>query len=267
MTDPEQQSDQEKPAENLGQAPAPASPEKVPPANADPGAEEMAAYTIEERPSLLDASAHTDACPNCHAPLPDPAAVVCLKCGYDLVANKVHKTNVGEVEVAEETSAGEFVRPGRLGWRAPTLIGGGALVAAAVLSGVYAPGRPIGHSAATLLFGPVNIGIGVAAVAITARLMQQRLGRIELAGARMLLAVGLMTLLFYIGQALNAPSAVRFLAGAGLGAGLYYLVVWWSFSLNRTVAMLLSLLHLSMWIIFLGLLQLNAWLATPTPAS
>ncbi len=267
MQEPNEQSDQTTPDAEHATAPdaAPTSPNDGNPT--DTGANEPSAYKLEERPSLLDDAANEDVCPHCNKPLKDPSAVVCMNCGYDLLANKILKTQVGDVEVAEDVALEDFARAGRLGWKTPVIVAAAALLLAAILSGMNATGRPVGHALATLLFGPVYAGVGVAAAAITAKLLLQPFGRIELAGARMLLATAIVMASFHVGQAIDAPNAVQFLVGAGIGAGLYYLAVWWLFSLNSTIAFLLSLLHLSLWAFFLGLLQLNAWLATSPPVS
>lgn len=227
-------------------------------------------YHMVEKSSLLDESAADDQCPNCGRAMPSPGAVVCMHCGFDQVKNKIVRTKVGTVEVSDDPkliAPDEFVRPGRLGWQAPLVIGAAATIAASVLSGMHAQHRPVWEGIATLLFAPVFAGIGVAATLVTAVLMEQRFGRLELAVARMMLAVGLVELSWHIGQSLELNNWLQFLIGAGVGAGLYYLVVWWFFSLDRTVAALLSGLHLSLCAVFMGLMQLNAWLATPPAAS
>lgn len=239
--------------------------------SAPPNEETTPLYSLEERPSFLDDADAKDVCPNCNAPMPYPDAVVCLKCGFDQTQNKIIKPKVGadEVEPKSDEPAGakDFVRPGRLGWKAPLGIGFALIIAAAVLSGVHAPSRSILHAIATLLYAPIYAGIGVAAVMTTAVLMEDRMGKLELAVGRMTLAVGLAILSWHIAFGLGLGNPLPFLLGASVGGGLYFLTVWWTFSLNRTVATLLSLLHLSLWIVFLGLLKLSALLATTPPAS
>jgi len=232
----------------------------------EPAAPEGAAPTAPgPRPSLLDEAGGPDTCPNCGAPMPDAEAVLCLHCGFDQKQNRVIKTKVGVEEVADPADA-EFVRPGRLGFRAPFFAGAILVLLAAILSGVHADTRPILHAVATFLFAPVYAGIGVAAVMITAVLMEDRFGRLELAAARMFLAVGIADAAWHAGQTIDAHSAVRFLAGGVLGAGLYFAVVWWFFRLNRTVASLVAILHVSLWLIFRGLLTLEALLASSPKA-
>lgn len=229
--------------------------------------EDDSVYGLEGAPSLLDDAATEDRCPKCGEKMPNPEAVVCLNCGFDQMRNTVIKTKVGAVEVDEDAGPREFVRAGRLGWKAPAIAGAVMLIAAAVLSGMHAEHRPIGHGVATLLFAPVFTGIGVAAVWLTAILMEERFGRLEHAAGRMLLAVAAVELPWHIAWNLELANPLRFLLGAGVGAGLYYLIVWWMFSLTRTVALMVSLLHLALWAMFMGLLRMNAWLAVAPGAA
>lgn len=197
--------------------------------------------------------------------MPHENAVVCFHCGFDQKQNRVIKTKVGTEEVSAPTEA-VFVQPGRFGWKAPAIIGAALIVVAAVLSGMHADQRAIGHAFATLLFAPVYAGVGVAAVMLAAILMEQKFGRLEIAAGRMVLAVALVDVSWHAAHNLDMPNALQFLLGAGVGAGLYYLAIWWFFRLNRTVAGLLTLLHAALWLVFYGLLGLSAWLASP-PAS
>ncbi len=219
-----------------------------------PHPDEPGHYNIDE----------ADRCPNCGASMPDADAVVCLNCGYDQVGNKIIKPKVGTVEVEDPADADTkiFVKPGRFGWQAPTLAGTVLIVAAAALSGMHADQRAIGHGVATLLYGPVYAGLGVAAVMLTAFFMEQKIGRLEHAVGRMLLAVGLAGVCWHGAFLLEVPNVLRFFIGAGAGAGLYYLVVWLLFRLDSAVAGLLMALHATVWLIFRGLLALEAWLAS-----
>ncbi|RMH27813.1 MAG: hypothetical protein D6693_04705 [Planctomycetota bacterium] len=231
----------------------------------EPGPADDAGSAPTPRRPLTDPTDQPDVCPNCGAGMPDPEALVCMRCGFDQKQNRIIKTKVGVDEVADPAQA-QFVRPGRLGFRAPLIAGAVLAVSAATLSGVHADARPVLHAVATLLFAPVYAGIGVAAVMLTAALMEDRFGRLELAAARMLLAVGLADAAWHAGQTMELHAALRFLIGAGAGAGLYFLAVWWLFRLNRAVAALVGVTHLSLWLIFRGLLALEALLASPAPA-
>lgn len=224
-------------------------------------------YGVEAPDSLVDSNEIEDRCPKCGTPMPNPDAVVCMKCGYDQVQNKVISTKVGTVEVVADAGPTMFVKPGRLGWKAPAIIGGVLIIVAAVLSGMHAPHRPISHGVATFLFAPVFTGIGVAAVLLTALLMEEPFGRLEHAAGRMLMAVGLVELSWHIAWNLELANPLRFLIGASIGVGAYFLVVWWTFSLTRTVALMVSVIHLTLWAIFMGLLSMHAWLAAPPAAS
>ncbi len=218
-------------------------------------------YGLDAAPSEPPASDPDDRCPKCGKPMPNADAVVCMHCGYDQVQNKVIKTKVGAVEVDENIGPREFVRAGRGGWKAPAIVALTLFVVAAVLSGMQATHRPFGHGVATFLFAPVFVGLGVAAVWLTALLMEERFGRFEHAAGRMMLAVAVVEFAWHASWNLELANSLKFLIGAVAGLGLYFLIVWWTFSLTRTVATMVSMLHLAFWAAFMGLLKLNAWLA------
>lgn len=222
-----------------------------------PGPDESGHYKITE----------DDRCPNCGAGMPATDAVVCLNCGYDQVSNRIIKPKVGTVEVEEPGSDAEkfFVKPGRFGWQAPVIAGLALIVTAAILSGVHAEQRAIGRGVATLLYGPIYAGLGVAAVMLTAFFLEQKLGRLEHAVGRMLVAVGAAGVCWHAAYLLDVPNALRFFIGAGAGAGLYYLIIWLTFRLDRAIAGMLMTLHLAVWLVFRGLLALEAWLASGQP--
>lgn len=227
-------------------------------------------YSIEGGGSLLDDSGAPDRCINCGASMPNKDAVVCLHCGYDQVRNTILKTKLGADEIepnSESAGPHDFVRPGRLGWKAAAILGAVFTVVASVLSGMHAAHHPILHGLATFLYAPVFAGLGVAAVMLAAILLEDRFGKLEYAAGRMLLAIGLVELAWHAAGNLDIANALRGLLGVGVGAGLYFLVVWWTFALTRQAAMLVSLLHLVLWAIFTGLVQLNAWLAAAPGAA
>jgi len=208
------------------------------------------------RPSLLQSDA-IDACPNCGVEMPGAEAIVCTQCGFDLEANAVRRVEVGETEDEPEQEPDDFCPAGWLGWMTPTIAGAVAIAAAAIIAAINAPERSFLAGLHALAFGPIYAGLGLAAAVVTARLLEQRFGRVDLAAARMLLAVGLFQLSFHVGQALDIHNTLEFLIGAGVGFGLYALVVWVGFAVNQGAALILFALHLLFWIALEAVLYLD----------
>ncbi|TVQ33483.1 MAG: hypothetical protein EA376_02280 [Phycisphaeraceae bacterium] len=212
-------------------------------------------------PSLLDSDEDDDTCPRCHARMPSPDAVVCFECGFDQASNKDVRTKVGVEEVDAPGEVKVFCKADRIGWKAPLIAGGVALVGAAVLAAINAQeGAALRDVVRVLLYGPIQTGLGFVAVVATARLLEERIGRMDYAAARMALAVGLFYLCFQLGQSVDAHGMVRFLIGAGLGAGLYFAVLWVLFSLTRTAATMLACSHFVMWLLFKLLIVVVNWI-------
>jgi len=241
----------------------------------EPSDEDEGIIPFEERderdyrkaPALAEDSSWRDACPNCGADLPSPEAVLCMRCGYDMLANEVRATRIGGPSEAEEDEdegePGDFFRPGRLGWRVPLGASVALIVVAAVLAGMNADARQFVHGLVTFFYAPVHAAVGLGAAALTARLLEDRLGRLELGAVRMLLATSLFLACFHAGQALAAHPFLQFLAGAGVGAGLYFLWVWWSLGVTRVVAFMVAGFHFVFWLLLSGLLWLQRLAASP----
>ncbi len=226
-----------------------------------------------DAPSLTDeASAAADRCPKCGAEMSSPDAVVCVKCGYDMRSNKPAKTEVGAAKDGDEgdeapAEATIFIEEDHIGWKIPLVIGAAALVSAATLAGVQAEGGWLRAVVRVLLYGPLQIGLGVGAVAITARLLEERVGRLELALGRMTLAIGLFYLFFMIGQTMNLHPAVQWMIGAGLGGAAYFLVVWLMFAIWPAVALMLAGVHFALWLVLKGTVVLIDWIESAPGAA
>ncbi|MBL8759419.1 MAG: zinc ribbon domain-containing protein [Phycisphaerae bacterium] len=163
------------------------------PAPASPARPSAPAGTIADKGSLLEVVSE-EPCPQCGKPMPVDA-VVCLKCGYDIKAGKVRQTEVGvEAPAPAAVVVPDFAAPGRLDSLALTIIGALLLGAAMFVAGWFAPsGSSAGARAALVgrvaLQTLVHTGTGVLAVVGAAFLVKNRLGRIDLAAARMFVCV------------------------------------------------------------------------------
>lgn len=250
-------------ARDVGDRPIPLEPDE----RDAPGSRAHPARGVINKPSLLDGGDGPDACPNCGAPMRDPDAVFCVRCGYDLVHNRKATTKVGADDDAGggDADSGDLCTPDKLGWKIPVVVGFAALVSAATLAGVHHPDAWLRPVVKVMLYGPIQVGLGVLAVIATARLLQQGVGRLEFALGRMALAVGLFYLLFHLAQGIHAASWIPFVVGAALGAGIYYLLVWLTFSLTAGAALMLGCAHFILWLAFRVMIGVVNWLeSTPS---
>jgi len=145
--------------------------------------------------------------------------------------------------------------PGRLGWRAPLLIGALAIVAAVVLAAIYHHEDVAWWRAALrqLIDAPLYAWIGVGALLAAAKLQERPFGAVHYAAARMTLAVGLFALIWQLAAVLVAeqqwPGALRWPIAAIPGAALYWLWSLYAFRLDRDGAAMLGVLHLLAWVV------------------
>lgn len=165
---------------------------------------------------------------------------------------------------------GPIVALGKLGWKAPLLVGSTLFIVAIVLAATNAPRGDlwpaIGYQ---LLHIPINTALGFAALIALKVLTERHLGYWKGALARLFVAV----CAFHAVMALTLDFA---LSGAVLwlsGALLYGAIVWFSTRTSVKEAFVLSLSHLILW----GLVQFLFWIApmvnlptrdpdaTPTP--
>jgi hypothetical protein len=194
-----------------------------------------------------------------------------MKCGYDLQANKVREPEVGVEYVTppEEASPAvdEFSKPGRGSAKTIAIIGGLVTLSAMIVAGVSAPPHFVGVSSRVILVlyeTLLHTGTGIVAVAIAAKLGEMRLGNVELAAARVLAAFATFQLLTHLG--LPGPVFLVKVTLFVLGAAAYWGLIMLLFTKTRAEALLVTLIHLFLWIIVeLGSL-LTAW-ANPSTLS
>ncbi|MCE2653796.1 MAG: zinc ribbon domain-containing protein [Planctomycetaceae bacterium] len=176
-----------------------------------------------EAESLL-APRGPETCPNCGKELAEDA-VVCVGCGYSLVAGRKLKPEVG-VEVAKEKAA-EAPGLSRPGWPGLTVLlwaAAGLTLAAAIVAGVSRPEgttvwRAIGFGVLVAYSVGLHTCTGLAAFFVAARYLGRPAGQLELATARLLVATAAAAL------AVSVPIGVPFVGPAlSVLAGL---VVYW----------------------------------------
>ena len=155
---------------------------------------------------------------------------------------------------ALRSDEGPIVAMGKLGWKAPLLVGVTLFIVAIVLAATNAPSgglwRAVGYQ---LLHIPINTALGFAALIVLKILTERPLGYWKGALARLFAAV----CAFHAVMALTLDFA---LSGAALwvsGALLYGGIVWLSMRASVKEAFVLSLTHLGLW----ALVQLLFWIA------
>jgi hypothetical protein len=225
--------------------PTPSSPPAKPPA-----------ARIDAAPIL---NLEEERCPNCGVEV-QPGDLVCLKCGYDFKANTVRTVRTegpggaGEGADAEEAFVPEpGEKGGRGGARVWVVIGAVLTVGAMVVAGLAMPGGAawyvvLGGVVLVLYNVAVHTATGFGAVAIAARVCEQRLGSFEQAAARIFTAYAVFELVRHVQiPALGrfGPTVVHVLAG-----GAYFLAVWGLFRKSRAVTLLIVLTHFVLWIVF-----------------
>lgn len=204
-------------------------------------------------------------CPRCHAPLAHEA-VMCVKCGYDLKANVVREAEIGVVAAPTGPKAEkEFVTTGRGSAQVLATCGVFIALAALIIAGISArqwgAWVVLGSVGLTLYNIAIHTCTGVVAVIAAAKLSEEKFSRLELAAARMFVAVGL----FYAMSSLSLPIPVAFLANllvwaAALAA--YFFTVWFFFKKDRFGAALIALAHFLMWLLLQLGTSLAAWVAS-----
>ncbi|MBC7834453.1 MAG: zinc ribbon domain-containing protein [Phycisphaerales bacterium] len=230
--------------------------------------------SVNEAGGLLELAA--DTCPKCGRELPDDA-VVCLGCGYDIKANIVRTPRVTEeyVEAPAEgagprggngAAGGVFVRPGKLGAKALSLIGAALTLGAMIIAGINAPPGAsatlvIGTMIMVLYFVLLHTATGVGAVAVSARVNEEQFGSLEVGASRVLVAYAAFELLRHM--AIPVPRVGGVIAHL-LGAAAYWALVWGLFARGRTIAAMIGLCHVVLWLILRMGMDLTAWVATKT---
>lgn len=223
-------------------------------------------------PASIPLDLADDDCPRCHKPLAHEA-VMCINCGYDLKANVIREPELGEVVAAEQRGAAskEFVTPGRGSAQVLATCGVFLTIGALIITGVNE--RQWG---AFVLLGSIAIMLynillhtctGVVAVILAAKFTEERFTLLELAAARMFVAVAL----FYALSSLRLPINLAFVASLlawGSALGVYFGVVWWLFKKDRHGAALIAIAHFLMWLLLQLGPALASWVASgKTPAA
>jgi hypothetical protein len=178
-----------------------------------------------------------DVCPNCGSPLGGVDTVVCLRCGYDMKAMKVIKTDTKASEAEpEEAESGDLVEAGMgdvwlpaamavagLGlvgagylWRSPALFGGTEAVSF---------GQGLLGLIKMLIKTAVFTAAGVGGLAAVAHILQRKLGDVKLAAVRMLgimAAVGLLAFINFSNDVLEWTLEFIGQAAAVLGLSMVF---------------------------------------------
>lgn len=155
-------------------------------------------------------------------------------------------------DAAEPAPAGEdFIKPGLGDAPVIALVGLGVLLSAVITAWITAPSRGWAHALLTGYSTLLHAGSGVGALAIAAKLAEQRLGKWELGAARMLLAVALFQLVVH----LNLPGGawVKSLGAVAVYAGATLLL----FRLKIEQWFIVASSHLAIWLVIEGLVWLN----------
>lgn len=225
---------------------------------------------LASKGSILDVTTD-EPCPQCGKPMPVDA-VVCLKCGYDIKAGKVRETAVGAAvePPPAEPAVPEFAKPGRLDALALTIIGALLLAGAMFVAGWFAPtGAGAGTRAAlvgrTALQALMHTGTGIIAVVGAAFLLRNRLGRIDLAAARMFVAVsGFLLITGWRYQLDGAMEVVQWITELvkWVGAmGLYWLLAMVLFWKPPREVNMLAGLHFVLYASTALIIGADGWLA------
>lgn len=230
------------------------------------------------RPVMSPLGGTADVCPNCGKSVPG-ADVVCMNCGYDFQANRVVQPDVGIIEVEPPAKAvpdePEFMRSplleGATTLKVLMWIGIGITLAAAVTAASMPPrGSGMGASVALFILTVyrcvLHTATGVAALWLASRWFNERLTRLEFAGVRMLVCVGVFYLLFVV----RLPLESDFLASAlklPVAAAAYWVCVLALIVRDRKKASLLALFHLGTWgFVEIGI-EMAVWLQVAAAGS
>ncbi len=196
------------------------------------------------RPSVLNSAA--DACPNCAAALA-PDAIVCMSCGFDMKSNQVLRPEMG-VDIIEPVPVKPpFIKPG-IKPGVLLIAGVVALVAAMIAAGINAaPRAALGSSAVfTLLVlykAILHTGTGLAGLWAAAKFVDHRLNHVDLAAARMFVAVAAFMLVWSLHIPIQTAFVERTLRFLGAVA-CYWVILFALFRRSRQETTLIVLFHL-----------------------
>lgn len=210
-----------------------------------------------------------DPCPKCGAVL-RPGEVVCIKCGFDLRKNQAHAPSVG-VELVDaaalerarvqaatgvepKTPSEEFSTPGRGNLQTLLIFAAALVVSAMVFAGIDSPVVGFWPALLRALLALYKIvlatGAGLVALMVVAHISEMKVGRTDLAAARILLAFSA----FYALQAISfpGPPMLVHLLMWTLALGAYWALVKFLFNKPSIVALYLLATHCLLWLVLQG---------------
>lgn len=210
-----------------------------------------------------------DPCPKCGTIL-RPGEVVCVKCGFDLRKNQALAPSVGvehvdaaTLERAKLKAAGvepkadtgeEFSTPGRGNLQTILIFAAALVVSSMVIAGLDAP---VGGFLPTMLRALLALykivlatGAGVVALVIVTQISEMKLGRPDLAMARILLAFAA----FQVIQSVTfpGPPLLVHLLMWTVALAAYWLIVKILFKKSSIVALYLLATHCLLWLVLQG---------------
>lgn len=223
-----------------------------------------------DAPSILEVVTE-EPCPNCKAPL-GTSAVVCLKCGYDMVAGRVRNTQMGEeVVVKEEPEDHNFITPGRGSPKLLLIVGTIVTVLALLAAGFFAPAEHTFWKRAALVLLVLyqtlfHTGTGALAVAMTGLALHQRVTRLDLVVTRMFVAFATFQMIRYCTFPIQAHEAVKFIVDQSrwiIALGAYWLIILLLFKKKPIEAGFILAIHLVLFLLtqFASLLEAAALVA------
>lgn len=165
-----------------------------------------------------------------------------------------------EPSVAEAPGPVPFVRPGLGDARTIAIAGATVVIAASVLAWVQAPSRGWAFALQTLFLGAVHGASGAAAAAMVSAALERTLGKIELAAARMLLAVGAFLLIA------NAGLSMPWIAVLLLGIAAYATVTMILFRWPPREWLLVAGVHGILWGVLMVSTHLQRLVTASVPA-
>jgi hypothetical protein len=192
----------------------------------------------------------------------------------DLAVGRKPKVTTGAVAGPQEPEAPAFVQPGLGSPRQWMIVGIVLLFCAMIAAAVNSPaGLPATQAAYRVMLTVyntlMNTGMGVVALFIAARLLERPFGSVELAAGRMFAAVAAFMLIMSLSLRLTGVGFLDEVAGLGLAAAAYLLLVAWTFKLwSRVPLIYVAGAHLMLWLVMLVGMALSAEIkpGPPRPA-
>ncbi|MBS0198164.1 MAG: hypothetical protein JSR77_15525 [Planctomycetes bacterium] len=232
----------------------------------DKGSEQPTPYELEptEPPAVVPAAAIPPKAEKKQRPLSDAGLLDDFDEDADFdkdpEVERVIKGPKAAKEEAAKPPEAIFVKPGLGEPQSIALVAAGVLLGAAIAASVRADGRWYAAAISTVYEALIHTLTGVGAIAVAAHLTEKRIGSLPLAGARMLLAVSVFSLIFY----LNIPIPGR-TDEVLIACGAYIAVVWGLFRLPAEPVFYVGAVHAGLWlVVWLGGV-LQAWASVPVP--